>query len=169
MATLGTIGAVQTSLTTYARIALAVYVLALAVVLFQPTPQIATGTVLNVDDLLVRFGFPEVWVSPYRVEFVLNALMFAPVPFLGAWVFPRLRWTDWIAYTFLASSAVELTQGVFLNRRSAQFVDIVANTLGGVIGALVALVVATVLAGTAWAPRRHDVRSERDELRSRAD
>ncbi|WP_170970122.1 VanZ family protein [Nocardioides jishulii] len=144
----------QTSLTTYARIALAVYVLALAVVLFQPTPEIASGTVLGVDDLLVRFGFPEAWVAPGRVEFVLNALMFAPVPFLGAWVFPGLRWTDWVAYTFLASSAVELTQGVLLSARSAQFVDIVANTLGGVIGAGVIAIVVALLPGAAWLPRQ---------------
>ncbi|GGD07244.1 VanZ family protein [Nocardioides daphniae] len=146
----------QTSVTTYARLALAVYVLALAVVLFQPTPEIASGTVLSFEDVLVRFGIPETLVGSGRVEFVLNALMFAPIPFLGAWVFPSLRWTDWVAYTFLASSAVELTQGVLLNARTAQFVDIVANTLGGVLGAGAAAVFATLFVGASWMPPSRD-------------
>lgn len=115
------------------------YVLALAAVLFQPSAGTAIGTVGGVTDLLRALGAPEALVTGYRVEFVLNALMFAPVPFLGAWVFPRLTWTDWVAYTFIASAAVELTQGVFLAARSAQYVDIVANTLGGVLGGVAAV------------------------------
>ena len=130
----------QTPPRDWARFALSVYVLALATVLFQPSAATAIGTVGGVTDLLRALGAPESLVSGYRVEFVLNALMFAPVPFLGAWVFPKLTWADWVAYTFIASAAVELTQGLFLEGRSAQFVDIVANTLGGVLGGVAALV-----------------------------
>ena len=130
----------QTSVRSVARLLLTVYVIALALILFQPSAGAAIESVGGVTDVLRRLGLPETLVNGYRVEFVLNALMFAPVPFLGAWVFPRLRWTDWVAYTFLASSAVEVTQGLFFPARSAQFVDVVANTLGGVLGALAALV-----------------------------
>lgn len=124
-----------TSTTSLARVALGLYVLALAAILFQPSAGAAIGTVGGVSDVLEDLGLPPSLVTPYRVEFVLNALMFAPVPFLGMWVFPRLSWTDWVTYTFLASAAVELTQGLFLEARTAQFVDVVANTLGGVLGA----------------------------------
>lgn len=130
---------VQTTPHAWARLALTVYVLALAAILFQPSAGTAISTVGGVTDLLRDFGAPEVLVTGYRVEFALNALMFAPVPFLGAWVFPRLSWTDWVAYTFIASATVELTQGLFLEARSAQFVDVVANTLGSVLGGVAAL------------------------------
>lgn len=137
----GRLARMPTSTTSLARVALGVYVLALAVVLFQPSAGAAIGTVGGLTDVLRELGLPSSLANAYRVEFVLNALMFAPVPFLGMWVFPRLSWTDWVAYTFLASAAVELTQGLFLEARSAQFVDVVANTLGGVIGAGAAAIV----------------------------
>jgi len=37
------------------------------------------------------------------------------------------------------SGAVELYQGLYLPPRSAQFVDVVSNTLGGLVGAVLAI------------------------------
>lgn len=118
---------------------LALYLVLVAFAVFQPQPEAAAGSVVEVEDVLLSLGFPDTLVNGYRVEFVLNALLFAPIPFLGAWVWPRLRWTDWVAYAFLGSAAIEVTQALLFPDRSAQFVDIVSNTLGGLIGACAAL------------------------------
>ncbi|WP_162598611.1 VanZ family protein [Nocardioides gilvus] len=131
--------------TALARFALLVHIIFLAWVLFNPTPDVAIGTVGGVADRLAALGVPERLIAGGRVEFVLNALMFAPLPFLGALAFPRLRWSDWVAWTFIGSAGVEITQGLFLSGRSAQFVDVVANTLGGLLGAVCALIVGVVL------------------------
>lgn len=136
---------VKTSWTTRARFVLGVYVIFLVAVLFQPTGDTASDTIARVADVAAAMGVPESLASEYRVEFVLNALMFAPLPFLGALAFPHLRWSDWVAWTFIGSAGVELTQGLFLSGRSAQFVDIVSNTLGGLLGAVCALIVAAVV------------------------
>ena len=56
-------------------------------------------------------------------------------------MWPRTTWRDWTAYGFLFSAAIELTQALLLPSRSARFDDIVANTLGALVGAVfVALV-----------------------------
>jgi VanZ family protein len=54
---------------------------------------------------------------------------------------PQVHWANWVAYGFLGSGLVELVQGVILPARSAEFVDVVANTTGALVGALVALAV----------------------------
>jgi glycopeptide antibiotics resistance protein len=71
--------------------------------------------------------------------------MFAPLTVLTTLIWPRRSWTYWVAWAFVLSCAVELSQGLFLPARSAQFVDVVANTLGALAGAW-----AMSLAGGAW-------------------
>lgn len=127
------------------RVLLVGWLLFLAWVLLQPSPASATGIVAHVSDALVARGLPETLVHPYRVEFVLNALMFAPLPFLGVGAFPRWSWTDWVAWAFVGSACAEVYQGLLLDNRSAQFVDIVANTAGALLGAVAAQVLIRVL------------------------
>ncbi|MBE7324839.1 VanZ family protein [Nocardioides sp. Y6] len=125
--------------TVAARVVLLAYVIFLAWVLLRPTPEHASSVVGRVTEELLAAGAPEVLVAGARVEFGLNALMFAPLPFLGALAFPRVGWGEWVAWAFIGSMAAELYQGALLPGRSAQFVDIVANTLGGLIGSLAAI------------------------------
>ena len=73
-----------------------------------------------------------------RVEFVLNAAMVAPPVLLASLLVPRHPWANWVVYGFVASCAVELVQGLYLPPRSAEFEDVVANTLGALAGAVVA-------------------------------
>lgn len=127
-----------------AALALGAYVLALAVVLLQPSAGAAITTVGGVADWIRGFGFSREAVSNDRVEFVLNTVMVAPVAFLGSWLLPRLGVRDWWFYAFVASSLVEAVQGLFLADRHAQVVDIVGNSLGAALGALAALT------ATAW-------------------
>lgn len=127
------------------RILLAAYVALVAFIVFQPVPDLASGTVWDVTTLLHDLGLDPVRVTGARVEFVLNALMFAPIPFLGSLGFPRVRWADWVVACFVGSFAIEVLQGSFLEARSAQYVDIVSNTLGGLVGAVASLLVGRVV------------------------
>ncbi len=81
---------------------------------------------------------PDSWVDFTRVEVLMNAVIIAPLSFLGSRVWPRLRWQDWTAYAFVGATTVELVQGLLLPGRQASFSDIVANTFGALLGALLA-------------------------------
>jgi glycopeptide antibiotics resistance protein len=118
---------------------LLIYVLFLAAVLMEYHPTVAIDVVARFGLWLQSKGAPAVLTAPGRVEFLLNTAMFAPVAFLAAVAFPRHPWANWVVYGFVLSGAVELLQGVYLPPRSAQFVDVVANTLGALLGAVAAL------------------------------
>lgn len=115
---------------------LLMYVVFLAAVLTEYNPTVATDVVARLEAWLENNGAPAVMTGPGRVEFLLNAAMFAPIVFLAALTFPRHPWANWVVYAFIASAVVELFQGVYLPPRSATFVDVVANTLGGLVGAV---------------------------------
>ncbi len=116
------------------------YVAFLATVLLRPSGAQATGVVMRVAERLVALGVPAEISAPVRVEFLLNAAMFAPLTLLAALILPRHPWANWVVYTFVASAAVEVVQGFLLPLRSAQFVDVVANTLGGLVGSFAAVI-----------------------------
>lgn len=118
---------------------LVAYVVFLGAVLTEYNPVIATDVVARFGSWLGLHGVPTTFTQPARVEFFLNAAMFAPVAFLAALALPRHPWANWVVYGFVLSAGVELLQGLFLPPRSAQFVDVVANTLGALVGALAAL------------------------------
>lgn len=126
------------------RTLLALYVLLLALVLLQPTPTVATAAVSRATALLVELRAPEVLIVSGRVEFMLNALMFAPVAFLAHLGFTGLRWATWVVGAFVASAAIELTQGYLLPARSAEYVDVVANTFGALVGVTSAVALASL-------------------------
>jgi glycopeptide antibiotics resistance protein len=70
---------------------------------------------------------------------VCNALILMPVSAMGSVIWPLTTWRDWTAYAFVISGLVELIQGLVLPHRTATFVDVVANTLGGLGGAVAVL------------------------------
>ena len=119
-----------------APLLLSLYALVLVVVLLSPTSDVQRSLVIDIARAL-RVVLPDSWVTFSRVEVATNAVIIAPISFLGSIVWQRLRWQDWVAYGFLGASAIELTQGLLLPHRSASFSDIVANTMGALIGALV--------------------------------
>ena len=129
-----------------ARVALAAYVAVLLFLLLQPRPEVAVGSVVRVAELLAQLPVVGPRVTGGRVEFLLNIAAFAPIPFLGRWAFSRVTWSEWVAWGFIGSVAVELIQGIFLDGRSAQFADIVANTAGSFAGAVAAVCVASHVA-----------------------
>jgi glycopeptide antibiotics resistance protein len=120
--------------------ALVVYSVALAVALLAPTSGTQSTMAFRVTELGTWIGFSPETASQERAELLCNAAILAPVSALGSLVWPRTTWRDWTAYVFVISGAVELVQGLVLSGRTASWVDIAANTLGGLIGAVVVLV-----------------------------
>lgn len=134
-----TIGGVIVTARLTTAMLLVVYLVFLAAVLMEYNPTVATDVVSRFDVWLENNGTPAVITAPGRVEFLLNTAMFTPVAFLAAITFPRHHWANWVVYGFVVSGAVELLQGLYLPPRSAQFVDVVANTLGALIGTVMAV------------------------------
>ena len=75
------------------------------------------------------------------VEAAANVVMFVPLSLLGSLIWPRLRVWQWCAVALVASCLIELGQLLVPPDRSASLSDVVANTAGGVVGAVAAWIV----------------------------
>jgi hypothetical protein len=117
---------------------LAAYCLLLALILLNPSADLPTRSVLWATEMGDAWGAPAWALASGRPEVLLNVAIVVPVPLLGSFVWRGWTWRDWTAYGFVASSAVELAQGLLLPLRSASHMDVVANTLGAAAGAVVA-------------------------------
>jgi hypothetical protein len=115
---------------------LAAYLAFLAVVLLAPSPDLPTAALAAAADWGRDAGLPEGLLIPSRLEFAANAAIVVPAPVIAARLWPRRTWTDWTAYAFGVSFAIEAIQALVLPNRSASFVDVVANTLGACLGGL---------------------------------
>ena len=128
-----------------ARTLLAVYSALLALALFSPSSEHQSSAVAHLGSLLTSLGVPSWLVTYPRLAVVMNAAIIAPVTFLGSLAFPSWSWRDWTAAGFLVAVVVELAQGLLLPGREATFSDIVANTMGALVGALVVALVRPML------------------------
>jgi glycopeptide antibiotics resistance protein len=115
---------------------LLIYTVLLLLAVLSPTNSDQGHMVLWLAQRLQDVGVPAAIATFHRLEVVLNALIVAPVSFLGSFLRPRLSWRDWTAYGFVASVAVEMIQLVVLPGRQASFSDVVANTGGALLGAV---------------------------------
>lgn len=107
----------------------------------SPTPldQGYQGAIDKLLGVLHRQGIPE-WFGYGKLEFSGNVLMFAPVGFLIALLLPvRVWWISLLACPAL-SVAIELTQGAALSERFASANDVLANSIGSVLGILLAVI-----------------------------
>lgn len=121
------------------------YGLAVAVVVFWPTP-VDRGFDLQ----LLRFAAMVrangmLWLTYEHVEFAGNVLLFVPIGIgLTLVLPPALHWL--VPLAGLASSAViELVQAVALPDRFGGPVDVLANTLGAALGWAGALAVRSIV------------------------
>jgi glycopeptide antibiotics resistance protein len=121
------------------KVALVVYSVLLGVALLAPTSGTQSGMASWVSDLGVWVGFSAETANQGRAEFLCNVAILAPVSALGSLIWARTTWRDWTAYAFVIAGSVEVVQELVLPARTASYVDIVANTLGGMIGAVVVL------------------------------
>lgn len=124
----------------FASILLGLYFLFVTVVLFWPTPvdHDAQPTLLRILFALHHHGLPR-WFGYPALEFTANIGMFVPLGFLLAVLLPRNRW--WVPIWACAGFSIfsELAQGAFLPHRYASLFDVIANSTGAALGALLAL------------------------------
>lgn len=108
---------------------------------------------------LQGMGAPE-WVNYDFADFVANVGFFVPIGLVAALLLPWRVW--WLAMPIGAalSAALELGQALFLPERYASWSDVLANTLGAVLGAFVgAAIRVRGLSSPQAEPRRRAPRS----------
>jgi VanZ family protein len=116
-----------------------------------PVDRGVRSVLTAVLDRLASAGAPS-WVDYAHVEFGANILMFVPLGVLIALLLPRWEW--WLApiIGLALSLAIEFGQALVLPERFATPLDVLANTSGAIVGALV--VTAFRVAARALARRR---------------
>jgi VanZ family protein len=131
------------------------YVVVLALIAFWPTPvdRDAHGSLLAVIGWLHDHGAPP-WVNYNFAEFSANVALFFPVGlFVGVLAGAR-RWWLGIVVGFVTSCCIEIGQLLFLPERYATVNDVIANTLGAVIGTVFALLVLWAIHARHGAPQQ---------------
>jgi VanZ family protein len=119
---------------------LILYGLAVLFVVAWPTPvdDSSRGLIFRVLRVLHRNGVPE-FVNYNVIEFTANIAMFVPLGLLFALLFgPRWWWAAILACVGLSAS-IELYQYLLLPDRYATLRDVIANSTGGTLGAVLAL------------------------------
>lgn len=117
-------------------VALTVYLLVLLFALLTPSAATPSSSVSWVAEVLRSLGAPERVLIPDRVEFLCNVAILVPATALGSLLWRAPSWRDWTAYGFVFAGTIEVVQGLLLPQRSATYVDVVANTLGALLGAM---------------------------------
>lgn len=110
-------------------------------VTMDPTPPDVssdTSTVTLALDRLAQHP-ATAWITFDLVEFLANVAMFVPFGLLVALLVGRQRWWLAVLAGALFTGVIESVQGLFLPARVADPSDLVANTLGALIGAAIAL------------------------------
>lgn len=116
--------------------------MALAAIAYWPTPvdQPVQGLFDKAFRLLHTHGAPA-WLSYKSVEAAANIALFIPLGFMSSLSFPERRWWQIGGLGLLISGCMELGQLLFLHNRFPSLVDLVTNTSGAGIGALLAVAI----------------------------
>lgn len=124
----------------------AVYVVfVLAVTLYPSTVDKGLDPYLEkVLNRLHTHGVPA-FVNYNFIEFTANIFFFLPLGFFGSLMFTRRFWWVSAVLGFVLSCSVEAAQALFLSGRVASLRDVLANTTGAVVGALLAGLVRLVI------------------------
>jgi hypothetical protein len=120
-------------------VALAVYVVLLLAVLLVPDGGVPSTSVGWVAGVAEAIGTPQWLLDPARFEFLCNVLILVPATFLGSMVWRAPTWTMWTATGLAFSVVIELVQALFEPGRSESVAEVVANTLGALVGCLLML------------------------------
>jgi hypothetical protein len=112
---------------------------AVAVVVFLPTSQLPSEVVHVISRELHHARAPRWAWDPTLWERLLNVLLFVPIGFLGVPLRPKWALWRWAAAGLVASVTIEVVQ-VLMPGRDGSAWDVVANTAGAFVGALIARV-----------------------------
>ena len=135
--------------------ALLAYMGALTYVLLTPQGSVPSGLVTDFAALGDRLGMPAKLLERHRVEFGLNVLAFVPLSFLGSLLRPAVSVSSWTAAAFVTSLLVEAYQSTQPERMAAHS-DVVANTAGAAVGAVLAWMLMWPFLRPARAPVQRD-------------
>jgi VanZ family protein len=118
-----------------------------AVVGFWPTPvdRPVDGTIARLLRHLHAHGLPA-WFGYNQVESLANVLFFVPIGLLLCLLFSRPFWYLAVVGGVLTSATIEVGQLLFLPARYASWGDILANSIGTLIGVGIAVTARTVAA-----------------------
>lgn len=127
------------------RIVLSCVLVGMALVAFWPThvDRPVAAELTAVLTFLHRHGVPG-WFNYDTVQFSANVILFMPLGALGASMFPRSLWWTSAVIGLSASLVIEFVQAVCLPGRTADAGDLLANTLGAVLGATTMLAVPSI-------------------------
>jgi glycopeptide antibiotics resistance protein len=117
-----------------------VYVVALALIAFWPVPvdRNFTGPLQHLINWMHLHGAPG-WIRYNTIEFSANIVLFIPVGVFIVVLAGARRWWWAVLVGFAASCTIELGQLLFLSSRFATVNDVIANTSGALLGALLGL------------------------------
>jgi len=131
---------------------LGAYSVVVVAILLWPTPvdREAGPTIFAIITFFHGLGWT--WFSYTVLEVIANVLLFVPLGALLVVCLPRRWW--WLALVIgvSVSGAAELVQAVALPERMASVSDVVANTIGAVIGMTMTVMIRALR--TPVAPRR---------------
>jgi glycopeptide antibiotics resistance protein len=111
----------------------------LALIAFWPSPVDAPvqGELASLLKFLHAHGIPQ-WFNYQFVEASANVALFFPLGVVASLAFTEKRWWQIGAFGLMVSGVIELGQLLFLHNRFASPLDLVTNTGGAVMGALLA-------------------------------
>lgn len=105
----------------------------------QPFDEGSDSVVWRLLDLLGRYSFTD-WVTYSFLEFWANVAMFVPVGLFFVLLLGRRRWWLAIVLGVVLTCAIEFVQ-MFLPDRVSDPRDILANSVGALVGVVVAVIV----------------------------
>ena len=123
--------------------------------LTPPSSGLESGILWQLADFLGRHPATE-WFTFLRLEFLANIVMFVPLGIFLVLLLGRKRWWLAVVIGVLMTIGIEFAQQFVPNRVSDPR-DLVANSLGAVIGAVLALMLTASKARrvhVAGSPRR---------------
>ncbi|SFR72247.1 VanZ like family protein [Agromyces sp. CF514] len=128
-----------------ARVVLVPYLVFVALVVFLPADDASrvTGIVWWAAHALADLGLP-LGETAVVLEFAANVALFVPIGLASRLAFPRVRPWAIVVAGCLGSTCIELVQ-LAIPSRVSTVSDVVANTLGALLG--VALAAVTSAAG----------------------
>ena len=131
------------------------YLAALTLIAFWPTPvdRGLQGSISSVVLWLHAHGMPA-WLGYESIEFSANIALFVPVGLLVVLFAGPRRWWMGTLIGSVISCIIELGQLVFLPERFATVNDVIANSLGALLGTLIAVSVLRIALGPNPMPGR---------------
>lgn len=125
-----------------AALLLAAYAGVVLLITLSPIPvdRPYSAALLRLIQELHERGLPA-WIGYGEIEFGANVLLFLPVGFLLALLLPRRAWGAVVLLAPIFSALIESAQALFLTERFPSLLDVLANGFGGILGAILSMLV----------------------------